>query len=395
MPRSPRRVAFVFGTRPEAIKVAPVIRRLSASSWARPVVIVTGQHQRILDQVLDLFAIVPDHDLQIHEPGQTLTGVTVRVLEGLQAVFVEDRPDVVVVQGDTTTSFAAALAAFYARIPVAHLEAGLRTGDLSSPFPEEMNRQATARLCDLHLAPTPVSRDNLLAEAVRPGDVVVTGNTVIDALRSAVDQQVAFTDPALERLQREDRPVLLVTAHRRESWGEGIAAVAAAVSDLALRHPDLLTVLPLHPNPQIRDTVRPLLSGLENVLLVEPLGYGEFARLMARATVVLTDSGGVQEEAPSLGKPVLVTRDTTERPEAVAAGTARLVGTDHARIVAEVSALLRDAAAYGAMATTVNPYGDGRAAVRVEAALKRLLGLPARVDEFRPVLTPAPDEVAA
>jgi UDP-N-acetylglucosamine 2-epimerase (non-hydrolysing) len=374
----------VFGTRPEAIKVAPLIQALAAAPWSRPVVAVTAQHRRILDQVLQLFDICPEYDLDIMRSGQTLTDVTVGALGGLGLVLADAAPDLVVVQGDTTTTFAAALAGFYRQVPVVHLEAGLRTGNVLSPYPEEMNRRLTTQLANLHLAPTWTARANLLAEGVDPGSVVVTGNTVIDALHMTVGRRVPYRDQQLAGLDTDPRSVLVVTAHRRESWGAPMAAIGAALASLAQAQPDLLIVLPVHPNPQVRKALLPAVAGLANVLVVEPLAYGEFARLLDRATIVLTDSGGVQEEAPSLGKPVLVMRDTTERPEAVAAGTARLVGTDRDRIVANVCSLLHDADAYAAMANAVNPYGDGRAAERSCQAMARLLGLDATVREFMP-----------
>jgi UDP-N-acetylglucosamine 2-epimerase (non-hydrolysing) len=383
----------VFGTRPEAIKVAPLIQALAAAPWSRPVVAVTAQHRRILDQVLELFAICPNYDLDIMRSGQTLTDVTVGALDGLGPVLADADPDLVVVQGDTTTTFAAALASFYRRVPVVHLEAGLRTGDVLSPYPEEMNRRLTSQLASLHLAPTPSARANLLAEGVDPSSVVSTGNTVIDALHWTVGRRMPYRDRELAELDTDPRPVLLVTAHRRESWGEPMTAIGAALADLARSEPDLLVVLPVHPNPQVREALLPAVTGLDNVLVVEPLAYGEFARLLDRATIVLTDSGGVQEEAPSLGKPVLVMRDTTERPEAVAAGTARLVGTDHGQIVANVCSLLHDADAYAAMANAVNPYGDGRAAERSCQAMARFLGLDATVSEFTPADPPRPADV--
>ena len=388
-PTSPKRVMVVFGTRPEAIKVAPVIQALAKAAWSEPVVAVTAQHRRILDQVLELFDIRPDHDLDIIQPGQTLTDITVGGLHGLGPALAEADPDLVMVQGDTTTTFAGALAAFYQKVPVAHLEAGLRTGNVLSPYPEEMNRRLTSQLASLHLAPTPASRANLLAEGVNPASVVVTGNTVIDALHWTVGRRVPYSDPALASLDDDPRRVLLVTAHRRESWGQPMAAIGAALAALARTEPDLLIVLPIHPNPVVRETILPAVADQPNVRVVEPLAYGEFARLLHRAALVLTDSGGVQEEAPSLGKPVLVMRDTTERPEAVAAGTARLVGTDRDAIVANVRRLLHDPAAYTRMATAVNPYGDGRAAERTCQALARFLGLDAAVEEFVPEGPPA------
>jgi UDP-N-acetylglucosamine 2-epimerase (non-hydrolysing) len=378
----------VFGTRPEAIKLAPVVRDLEASPLFDPVVVVTAQHRTMLDQVLDTFAIVPDEDLDVIEPEQTLTDITVRALARLTPVVARVRPDAVVVQGDTTTTFAAALSGFYSRVPVVHVEAGLRTGDPYAPFPEEINRRLTTQLASLHLAPTPAARDRLLAAAVSAADIVVTGNTVIDALRWAVRAAPGASGPQWEELERDPRRVLLVTAHRRESWGASMAAIGRAVAEIARTEPDLLVVLPVHLNPAVRASLLPAVRELANVVVTEPLAYVPFARLMARSHVILTDSGGIQEEGPSLGKPVLVMRDTTERPEAVAAGTAELVGTDASRIVAKVRSLLHDEGAYAAMAGRVNPYGDGRASARTVAALAWLLGEGPRPDDFDPAAGP-------
>ena len=372
-----RRVAVVFGTRPEAIKLAPVIEALARSPHFEPVTIVTGQHREMLDQVLDLFGITPAHDRDVHRHGQTLTGITTRVLEGLAEVLEGDQPDLIVVQGDTTTTFAAALAAYYRRIPVGHVEAGLRTGDRYAPYPEEINRRLTTVLTSLHWAPTLSAAENLLAQGIPAGDVLVTGNTVIDALLAAIERKAPWGEAALEGLDADPRRVLLVTAHRRESWGAPLGEVAAALAELAAGDPDLLVVFPIHRNPIVRRAMRPL-ARLDNVLLVEPLVYGAFVRLMARAHLLLTDSGGLQEEGPSLGKPVLVMRQVTERPEAIAAGTARLVGTDRETIVATVRKLLDDPAAYDEMAHVANPYGDGHAARRIVADLEhRMAGGPA------------------
>ncbi len=367
------KVLTVFGTRPEAIKMAPVIHQLEQDSRFTPQVVVTGQHREMLDQVLDLFDIAPDLDLAIMGNRQTLTEVTTRALDGLTGAIEQLQPDLVVVQGDTTTTLCGALAAFYARLPVAHLEAGLRTGDVTAPYPEEMNRRLTSQLASLHLAPTETSRRNLLAEGVDPETVLVTGNTVIDALHQVLRRPLAYGDPALHRIDTDPRRVVVVTAHRRESWGDGMTRIAAAVAELAT-DPDLLVVFPLHRNPAVRSCFEPALSPLPNVVLCEPLPYAGLVKLLDRCTLVVTDSGGIQEEAPGLGKPVLVLRDTTERPEGVAAGTARLVGTDERRIVTEVRRLLDDPAAYAAMAGAVNPYGDGRAARRSVDAFARLLG---------------------
>jgi UDP-N-acetylglucosamine 2-epimerase (non-hydrolysing) len=364
-----RRVMVIYGTRPEAVKVAPLIRALDESAFFTPLVTVTAQHRSMLDQVNDVFGIKPELDLDIHRPGQTLTDITTRALCGVQAALNDEQPDAVVVQGDTTTVLAAALAAFYAKIPVVHLEAGLRTGDPYSPYPEEINRRLATRLAALHLAPTRTSKSNLLAENVDPASVVITGNTVIDALLWTVGRESDYGDPALAGLDDTDAPVLLVTAHRRESWGTPLRAVGRALARIAHEHHDLRIVFPVHRNPLVRDAILPAISDLPNVTITEPLPYCGFAKLMNRSTVILTDSGGVQEEGPSLGKPVLVMRSTTERPEAVHAGTVRLVGTDEDLIVTAVGHLLTDPAAYAAMANAINPYGDGRAAERAVAAL--------------------------
>ncbi|HVM12806.1 MAG TPA: UDP-N-acetylglucosamine 2-epimerase (non-hydrolyzing) [Egibacteraceae bacterium] len=372
----------VFGTRPEAIKLAPLVRALADSPDFQPVVVVTGQHREILDQVLHLFDVKPDVDLDIIESRQTMTQVTTRALAGLEPVVASVQPDMVVVQGDTTTTFAGALAAFYQRVPVTHVEAGLRTGDITAPYPEEMNRRLTTRLAVLHLAPTSNAKRALLAEGVPGEHIVVTGNTVIDALRWAVGRRVAYGDSALADLDNDLRPVLLVTAHRRESWGQGMRAIGHALGQIARDRPELLVVFPIHPNPVVREAILPAVVALDNVRIIEPLPYGAFARLMARSHLILTDSGGVQEEGPSLGKPVLVMRDTTERPEAVAAGTARLVGTNAEALVTAVGTILDDPDAYAAMANAVNPYGDGQAARRSLAALAHIMhGAPAP-DEF-------------
>jgi UDP-N-acetylglucosamine 2-epimerase len=377
-----RRVMAIFGTRPEAIKVAPVIAALEESPDFEPVVVVTGQHREMLAQVLELFAIEPHHDLGLCRPGQTLTSVTTGALDGLTALLETERPDAVVVQGDTTTTFAGALAAFYQQIPVVHLEAGLRTGLRYSPFPEEVNRCLTSRLASLHLAPTLGNKANLVAENIDPASILVTGNTVIDALLDVVSRPGGYGDPALDGLDDDPRRVVLVTAHRRESWGEGHASVARAVAEIARTEPDVLVVFPIHRNPVVRDAIVPVLDGLDNVRICEPLAYQGLVKLMRRSELILTDSGGIQEEGPSLGKPVLVTRDTTERPEAVAAGTARLVGTEEHQVVGAVRTLLHDPAEYAAMANAVNPYGDGRAAERTVGALAHLLLGAPRPAEF-------------
>ncbi|GAA3795497.1 non-hydrolyzing UDP-N-acetylglucosamine 2-epimerase [Micrococcus endophyticus] len=378
------KVMPVYGTRPEAIKVAPIVKALQADDRFECVVAVTGQHREMLDQVNELFGIVPDHDLNIIRPRQTLNGVFARTLEGLDAVLEQERPDAVVVQGDTTTSTAAAVAAFNRGIAVVHAEAGLRSFDIHSPFPEEANRKITSQIAALHLPPTSVSRDNLLREGVAAEDVYVTGNTVIDALLEAVEHQVPFEDERLAALQASGRRVVLVTTHRRENQGDAMRGVGRALARLAAAHPDATFVLPAHRNPVVREAILPEIEGRENVLVTEPLAYGEFTHLLSVATVVLTDSGGVQEEAPSLGKPVLVMRENTERPEAVTAGTVRLIGTDEEVVVAEVTRLLEEPEAYEAMAAAVNPYGDGRAAERTVSGIAQLLGVGERLPEFDP-----------
>jgi len=381
-----RRVMVIFGTRPEGIKVAPVIAELERSPHFDPIVVVTGQHREMLAQVLDLFGIVPHYDLDLCAPGQTLASVTTGALDGLTPLLEAERPDAVLVQGDTTTTFVGGLAAFYQQIPVVHLEAGLRTGNPYSPFPEEVNRALTTRLATLHLAPTEGNKQNLLAENIKPESIIVTGNTVVDALLLATELPGGYGDPALDDLDADPRRVVLVTAHRRESWGEGHAAVGRAIAEIARTEPDVLVVFPIHRNPVVRDTILPAFEGLDNVRVIEPLGYRGLVQLMQRADLIVTDSGGIQEEGPSLGKPVLVMRDTTERPEAVTAGTVRLVGTDEQQIVGAVRTVLHDPREYASMANAINPYGDGRAAERTVAALAHLFDLGPRPEEFLPEL---------
>lgn len=377
-----KKVMLVFGTRPEAVKMAPLAQALRSVEWCQPIVTVTAQHREMLDQVMELFELTADHDLDMLTPGQTLTDVTVKALTGLGPILEAEQPDAVVVQGDTTTTFAGALAAFYRKIPVVHMEAGLRTDDPYSPFPEEINRRLATQLTTLHLAATPTSCENLVRDGVARDKIIVTGNTVIDALHWAVDRKPAYDNADLERIDESTDRFLLVTAHRRESWGEPMRNIGLALADLADRYPSLQIVFPIHRNPLVRDAIIPSITGKANVTVIEPLAYGAFSRLMARADVVLTDSGGVQEEAPSLAKPVLVLRDTTERPEAVRAGTAKLIGTERSNIVREVSRLLDDQHAYEAMANAVNPYGDGRASERTIAAIASMFGLGERPDEF-------------
>jgi len=376
-------VMVVYGTRPEAIKLAPLIRALAASERLDPLVVVTGQHREMLDQVNTLFGIVPDVDLDLMDHGASVNAIARRVLKRVEEQLAEHRPDALIVQGDTTSAFAASLAAFLEDVPVIHLEAGLRTGNRRSPFPEEANRQLTSVVTDLHLAPTSVARANLEAEGVDSTSIVVTGNTVVDALQWAVTQPVTFTDPLLEKLGTE-RDLLLVTTHRREAWGDRMLAAMRGLGEVARNHPELDLLLPMHRNPIVRDTVVEALGHLPNVYLTEPLSYAEFCHVMQRSRLIVTDSGGIQEEAPSLGKPVLVLRDTTERPEGVDAGTVKVVGTDQETVRQETERLLTDPDAYAAMANAVNPYGDGHAAARAVQAIEALLLGGKRPEEFRP-----------
>ena len=366
----PLRTLCVFGTRPEAIKMAPLALALQADPRFDARVCVTGQHREMLDQVLDLFELVPDVDLSIMQPGQDLTDVTTAILQGMKTVLTEQRPDVVLVHGDTATTFAATLAAYYQQVPVAHVEAGLRTGDLYSPWPEEANRKLTGALAAWHYAPTERSQRNLLEEGVDPESVQVTGNTVVDALLEVVEK-LEMT-PALQARFREQfaflddaRRMVLVTGHRRESFGGGFERICQALRTTASRHPEVQIVYPVHLNPQVQEPVNRLLADIDNVHLIEPLDYLPFVYLMNRAHLILTDSGGIQEEAPSLGKPVLVMRDTTERPEAVEAGTVKLVGTNVDAITNALDTLLGDTEAYRRMSRAHNPYGDGHACSRI------------------------------
>lgn len=369
------KVLTVFGTRPEAIKMAPLVQALSQDPAFESRLCVTAQHREMLDQVLRLFKLEPDYDLNIMRPEQGLTEITCRILEGMKTVLLDFKPDIVLVHGDTTTTLAASLAAFYQQIPVGHVEAGLRTGDLASPWPEEGNRKLTGHLARLHFTPTTRSRQNLLQENLPDARIIVTGNTVIDALLwvrdrvlddSNLNAQLAARYPFLD----PDKKLVLVTGHRRESFGGGFERICSALAQIARQHPEAQIVYPVHLNPNVSEPVNRILSGIENIILIEPQEYLPFVWLMNRAWLILTDSGGIQEEAPSLGKPVLVMRDTTERPEAVDAGTVKLVGTDIARIVASVSELLRDDAAWQAMSHAHNPYGDGKACGRILQALK-------------------------
>lgn len=381
------KVMLVFGTRPEAIKMCPLVKEFQKhNDGFETIVCVTGQHREMLDQVLNIFEVKPDYDLNIMKQGQDLYDVTARVLTGMRDVFKECKPDVVLVHGDTTTSTAAALAAFYQQIPVGHVEAGLRTHNIYSPWPEEMNRQITGRIATYNFSPTPLSESNLKAEKAQ-GNIYVTGNTVIDALHMVVNK--LKNDETLAKEQKEilkqagydinrladGKKLVLITGHRRENFGEGFIHMVTAIKDLKSKYPDVDFVYPMHLNPNVRRPIHEVfgedLSNLGNMFFIEPLQYLEFVYLMEKATIVLTDSGGIQEEAPGLGKPVLVMRDTTERPEALASGTVHLVGTDYQKIMDEVSTLLEDEQAYEKMSKAVNPYGDGKACERIVEILKK------------------------
>lgn len=380
-------VLLVFGTRPEAIKMAPLVKEFDKHPDVfKTLVCVTGQHRQMLDQVLELFDIKPDFDLDIMKQGQDLYDVTSRVLLGMRDVLDKTRPDIVLVHGDTTTSTAAALAAFYKQVPVGHVEAGLRTGNIYSPWPEEMNRQITGRIATFNFAPTALSRQNLLSENVKEESICVTGNTVIDALHRVVEKiknSASISAEIRDGLKKmgydvsrldDGRKMVLVTGHRRENFGDGFISMCEAIRDLALKFKDVDFIYPMHLNPNVREPIRKVFgsdpSALENMFFIEPLEYLTFVYLMEKANIVLTDSGGIQEEAPGLGKPVLVMRDTTERPEAVAAGTVKLVGTDYNKIVREVSDLLENEESYSAMSNAVNPYGDGLASGRIVEFVK-------------------------
>ena len=381
-----KKIMLVFGTRPEAIKMAPLVKEFQKyTDKFETVVCVTGQHREMLDQVLHIFDIRPDYDLNIMKQGQDLYDVTARVLTGMRDVLQKTHPDVVLVHGDTTTSTAAALAAFYQQIPVGHVEAGLRTHNIYSPWPEEMNRQITGRIATYHFSPTPLSRQNLLAENVKAEQITVTGNTVIDALYMVVGKikNDRVLDAELEESLRQagydvnrligGKKLVLITGHRRENFGDGFISMCKAIQALTQKYPEVDFVYPMHLNPNVRRPIHEVfgedLSSLGNMFFIEPLEYLSFVHLMEKSTIVLTDSGGIQEEAPGLGKPVLVMRDTTERPEALEAGTVKLVGTDYDKIVSEVSALLEGETYYNAMSQAVNPYGDGKACERIVTTL--------------------------
>ena len=360
----------VFGTRPEAIKMCPLVLEMGKyPDYIEPIVAVTAQHREMLDQVLELFNIKPDYDLNIMASGQTLYDITTRALTGLKEVIEEAKPDMVLVHGDTTTTFAGALAAFYAQVPVGHVEAGLRTGNKYSPYPEEMNRKLTGSIADMHFAPTSTSKANLLKENVNPETILVTGNTVIDALQTTVKADYEFADAEFNKIFARGNRLILMTTHRRENLGEPMRNVYKALRKVLETHADVEAIFPVHKNPKVREIVQEELGGLDRVHLIEPMDYEPFANLMGKMDIVLTDSGGIQEEAPALGKPVLVLRDTTERPEAVDAGTVKLIGTAYEDVLRETNLLLDDSAHYKKMAEAANPYGDGKACERIIRAI--------------------------
>ncbi|MBQ0107880.1 MAG: UDP-N-acetylglucosamine 2-epimerase (non-hydrolyzing) [Phascolarctobacterium sp.] len=370
-----KKVMLIFGTRPEAIKMCPVVKEIAKDPDLKPIVCVTAQHREMLDQVLHLFQVQPDYDLNIMKDRQTLYDITARVLIGLAPVLAEVKPDLVLVHGDTTTTFAGALAAYYAQIPVGHVEAGLRTNNKYNPFPEEMNRRLTGAICEWHFAPTKLAKENLLKENVAADKIVVTGNTVIDALKMTAKDNYVFDDKDLQKALQSGKRLIVMTTHRRENLGEPLRQVYKALKAVLTTHEDTMVVFPVHKNPAVRSVVNEELAGLDRVILTEPLDYEPFANLMNHAYLILTDSGGIQEEAPSLGKPVLVVRNTTERPEAVTAGTVKLVGTDYAKVHDEMTKLLDDKEYYRSMAEAVNPYGDGLASQRIVQKIRQIFSL--------------------
>lgn len=370
----------VFGTRPEAIKMCPLVLEMGKyPDYIEPIVAVTAQHREMLDQVLELFNIKPDYDLNIMASGQTLYDITTRALTGLKEVIEEAKPDMVLVHGDTTTTFAGALAAFYAQVPVGHVEAGLRTGNKYSPYPEEMNRKLTGSIADMNFAPTSTSKANLLKENVNPETILVTGNTVIDALQTTVKADYEFADAEFNKIFARGNRLILMTTHRRENLGEPMRNVYKALRKVLETHADVEAIFPVHKNPKVREIVQEELGGLDRVHLIEPMDYEPFANLMGKVDIVLTDSGGIQEEAPALGKPVLVLRDTTERPEAVDAGTVKLIGTAYEDVLRETNLLLDDSAHYKKMAEAANPYGDGKACERIIRAILQKNGFNVKI----------------
>ena len=378
-----KKIITIFGTRPEAIKMAPLVKELEKREEIDSKVCVTAQHREMLDQVLNLFDITPDFDLNIMKTKQTLTGITNKVLEGLEEVFMKEKPDMILVHGDTTTTFAGALAAFYQQVKVGHVEAGLRTFNKYFPFPEEMNRKLTGSLADLHFAPTKGSKNNLLREGISDSDIYITGNTVIDAMKHTVEENYIFENDELNHIDFENKKVIMITAHRRENWGQGIENICEALNKIVEANEDVELVYLVHLNPVVKDVVTERLGGKDRVHLLPPLDTKETHNLMNKSFMVMTDSGGLQEEAPHLGKPVLVLRDVTERPEAVEAGTVKLVGTDADIIVNEASKILNDENEYAKMSRAINPYGDGKASERIVNAILKYFELSdVEVQEF-------------
>ncbi|MEO2508951.1 UDP-N-acetylglucosamine 2-epimerase (non-hydrolyzing) [Clostridium paraputrificum] len=379
-----KKIITIFGTRPEAIKMAPLVKELEKREEIESKVCVTAQHREMLDQVLEYFEIKPDFDLNIMKSKQSLTGITNRVLEGLEEVFIKEKPDMILVHGDTTTTFAGALAAFYQQIKVGHVEAGLRTFDKYFPFPEEMNRKLTGSLADLHFAPTKGSKNNLLREGISENDIYITGNTVIDAMLHTVKEDYKFENEELNKIDYVNKKVIMITAHRRENWGEGIENICTALNKIVEDNKDVELVYLVHLNPVVKDVVHARLGGNDRIHLLPPLDTKETHNLMNKCFMVMTDSGGLQEEAPHLGKPVLVLRDVTERPEAVAYGTVKLVGTDIEKILSEANELIQNKEAYEKMSKSVNPYGDGKASERIADAILRYFDLSDKeVEEFK------------
>lgn len=362
---------FVFGTRPEGIKMAPIIKAIKKRSDMECVICITAQHRQMLDQVLNLFEIEPDYDLNIFKPGQSLTEITTRAMEGLEEVIKKERPDVLLVQGDTTTVFSGALAAFYQKVKIGHVEAGLRSGNLYSPYPEEANRKLTGILTNFHFAPTERNKQNLLKEDYPEENIYITGNTVIDALKYAVKKDYDFGNLVLDSMDYENKRVILLTSHRRENIGQPMENIFKAVNDIVLKYSDVEVVFPVHLNPKVRDIANKMLGDNQHVHLIEPLDYEPFTNLMAKSYIVVTDSGGLQEEAPTLGKPVLVVREETERPEGVESGTAKLVGTSYELLYENLDLLLKDSKEYERMAKSVNPYGDGDASDKIVEILRK------------------------
>ncbi|MGA7159858.1 MAG: UDP-N-acetylglucosamine 2-epimerase (non-hydrolyzing) [Bacteroidota bacterium] len=381
-----KKIAVIFGTRPDTIKLAPIIIELKKEKKLfNTVTIATAQHRQMLDQVLDVFKIAPDYDLDLMQPKQSLATLTQNTIAAVDTVLEKEMPDMVLVQGDTTSTFVGSLAAFYRRIPVGHVEAGLRTDDKANPFPEEINRRLTSCIADLHFAPTETAKNALLREHVNRKNIFITGNSVIDALRISVKKHYAFGIHTLTQLASENKRIVLITMHRRESWGEPMRDACNAVRHLAETYTSINFIFPVHLNPVVREVVYDTLGSLANVFLIEPLDYLDFVNLMARSYLIITDSGGVQEEGPSLGKPILVLREVTERPEAVRFGTVKLVGLDAKKIIAAAKRLIENKAAYEKMASATNPYGDGRASIRTVQAIKKYFGIPGNiVHEFKP-----------